>query len=88
MFMDAWAQVQLGGLVQRGQDPDLDCHFRLPARGHRKKKRLGIHPDLYTILQILSVHPFEKAPLAQVFSEGGYTPENTHIHNQMLFFDL
>ncbi len=52
------------------------------------KKRLGIERDLYTILQILSVYPFEKAPLAQVLSPGGYTPENRDIRNQLSLFHL
>ncbi len=52
------------------------------------RKRLGIDRDLYTILQILSVCPFEKAPLAQVLSQGDYTSRNTDIHNQLSLFDL
>lgn len=52
------------------------------------RKRLGIDLDLYTILQILSVYAFEKAPLAQVLSSGDYTPANSDIHNQLLLFDL
>lgn len=52
------------------------------------RKRLGIERDLYTILQILSVYPFEKAPLAQVLSEAGYTSESPDIHNQLSLFDL
>ena len=52
------------------------------------RKRLGIERDLYTILQILSVHAFEKAPLAQVLSSPDYTPENDDIRNQLSLFDL
>ena len=52
------------------------------------RKRLGIERDLYTILQILSVHAFEKAPLAQVLSSPDYTPEIGHIRNQLSLFDL
>jgi hypothetical protein len=52
------------------------------------RKRLGIERDLYTILQILSVHAFEKAPLAQVLSSPDYTPENAEIRNQLSLFDL
>ncbi len=52
------------------------------------RKRLGIDRDLYTILQILSVYPFEKAPLAQVLSEVGYTPRYTDIRNQLSLCDL
>ena len=52
------------------------------------RKRLKIGRDLYTILQILSVHPFEKAPLAQVLSADGYTPIDPDIRNQLPLFDL
>jgi hypothetical protein len=52
------------------------------------RKRLGIDRDLYTILQILSVHPFEKAPLAEVLSSAGYTPIDADIRNQLQLFDL
>ena len=52
------------------------------------RKRLGIERDLYTILQILSVHAFEKAPLAQVLSSPDYTPEYGNSHNQLSLFDL
>ena len=52
------------------------------------RKRLGIERDLYTILQILSVYAFEKAPLAQVLSSPDYTLEIADIHNQLSLFDL
>jgi hypothetical protein len=52
------------------------------------RKRLGIDRDLYTILQILSVYAFEKAPLAQVLSASGYIPEDHDIRNQLSLFDL
>ena len=52
------------------------------------RKRLRIERDLYTILQILSVYAFEKAPLAQVLSAGGYTPKDGDIRNQLSLFDL
>jgi hypothetical protein len=52
------------------------------------RKRLGIERDLYTILQILSVYAFEKAPLAQVLSGPDYTPEIRDIRNQLSLFDL
>ncbi len=52
------------------------------------KKHLGIKQDLYTILQILSVYAFEKAPIAQVLSAPGYTLEDADIRNQLQLFDL
>lgn len=52
------------------------------------RKRLRIERDLYTILQILSVHAFEKVPLLQLLSSPDYTPENGDSHNQLSLFDL
>ncbi len=52
------------------------------------RKRLGIKRQLYTLLQILSVHTFEKAPLAQVLTGPAYTPKDGHIHNQLSLFSL
>jgi hypothetical protein len=52
------------------------------------RKRLGIDRDLYTILQILSVYAFEKAPLAQVLSAPSYTLEIGDIRNQLSLFDF
>jgi hypothetical protein len=52
------------------------------------RKRLGIERDLYTILQILSVYPFEKAPLAQLLSAEGYSPKGQDTRNQLSLFDL
>lgn len=52
------------------------------------RKRLGINRDLYTILQILSVYAFEKAPLAQALSGGAHTPTDAHIRNQLELFNL
>jgi hypothetical protein len=52
------------------------------------RKRLGIERDLYTILQILSVHAFEKTPLAQALSGDAYTSKDGDICNQLQLFDL
>jgi hypothetical protein len=52
------------------------------------RKWLRIERDLYTILQILSVYPFERTPLPQLLSAEGYTPKDGHIHNQLWLFDL
>jgi IS4 transposase len=52
------------------------------------RKRLGIERDLYTILQILSVHAFEKTPLAQVLSDGDHTSTDSDIRNQLSLFSL
>lgn len=52
------------------------------------RKRLEIERDLYTMLQILSVYVFEKAPLAQLLSAPAYTRENRTFSNQLSFFEL
>jgi len=52
------------------------------------RKRLGIDRDLYTILQILSVYPFEKVQLFQLLTA---TPDLIDAHasrNQLTLFDL
>jgi hypothetical protein len=52
------------------------------------RKRLEIERDLYTILQILSVYPFEKVPLPQLLTRPPYTLKDGYIPNQLSLFDL
>ena len=52
------------------------------------RKRLAIDLDLYTLLQIVSVHVFEKTPLPQLFTGPGYTAESADIRNQLSLFDF
>jgi len=52
------------------------------------KKRLKLEASLYTILQILSLNLFEKAPLLQVLTEFDYRDINPHCDNQLTLFDL
>ncbi|MFC1661523.1 IS4 family transposase [Gemmatimonadota bacterium] len=52
------------------------------------RKWLQIERELYTLLQILSVCLFEKAPLAQVLSGHGYTLKDADIRNQLSLFDF
>jgi hypothetical protein len=50
------------------------------------KKRLGLDASLYTILQILSLTPFEKVPLDQILgSAAGMEPDH-HDPNQLELF--
>jgi hypothetical protein len=52
------------------------------------RKRLNVAHELYTILQILSVHAFEKTPLSQLlFPESPEAIEGL-IRNQLSLFDL
>ncbi len=50
------------------------------------KKRLDLDASLYTILQVLSVTAFEKAPLQQVLSETEFTHDDHLNHNQLNLF--
>jgi len=52
------------------------------------KKHLGLPHSLYTILQILSVTPFEKTPILEVFSEADHQNSNPAFANQLMLFDL
>ncbi len=51
------------------------------------KKRLDLDASLYTILQVLSVTAFEKAPLQQVLSESEISQDDHPPHNQLNLFD-
>jgi len=52
------------------------------------KKQLALKPDLYTILQILSVSIFEKAPITQVLMTTDVLNKSTQNDNQLLLFNL
>jgi len=51
------------------------------------KKRLNLERSLYTILQILSVTLFEKAPLLQALSHVNYEALGVQVDNQLSLFD-
>ena len=51
------------------------------------KKRLHLEPNLYTILQILSVTVFEKTPLDQLLRKESSIPYNQQHRKQLLLFD-
>jgi len=48
------------------------------------RKRLKLDLSLHTMLQILSVTPFEKIPLIQLFSDIEEDPKMTHDANQLI----
>lgn len=52
------------------------------------RRRLGIQRDLYTILQILSVYPFEKVPLFQLLTAAPAPIANDPSRKQLTLFDL
>jgi len=51
------------------------------------KKRLGLEPSLYTILQVLSVTLLEKTPILSAFREIDYNNEPGGHDNKLLLFD-
>ena len=51
------------------------------------RKRLEIDTNLYTILQILSVMPFEKIELKQALSLGADSSDHYRSDNQLNLFD-
>lgn len=50
------------------------------------KKRLALDASLYTILQILSLTPFEKAPLHQILGSAARIERDPHLANQLNLF--
>jgi len=52
------------------------------------RKRLGIERDLYTILQVLSVYPFEKVPLFQLLTATPDPIDECASRKQLTLFDL
>lgn len=52
------------------------------------KKRLALKPELYTILQILSVSIFEKVPIRQVLMTIEAIDRSTKDDNQLMLFKL
>ena len=52
------------------------------------RKRLGIDTSLYTMLQILSVMPFEQVPLYEALTMTGYRSEPDPSAKQLQLFDL
>lgn len=52
------------------------------------KKRLSLDLSLYNMLQIVSVNPFEKIPLSQVFSQCSPEISEDDSYNQLCLFDL
>jgi IS4 transposase len=51
------------------------------------KKELALDIALYTFLQILSVHSFEKIPILQAFSQGDPSPAPTTLTKQLNLFN-
>jgi hypothetical protein len=52
------------------------------------KKELDLPQSLHSILQVLSVNPFEKVPLDELLTTSLTNTENTNNPNQLLLWDL
>jgi hypothetical protein len=52
------------------------------------KKELALDVSLYTFLQILSVHSFEKIPLSRAFQELVGNNSSLLLSNQLNLFDI
>jgi len=50
------------------------------------RKRLNVALSLHSMLQILSVRPFDKAPLIQLLTETTSSPDALHDTNQLNLF--
>ena len=61
------------------------CVYLMVAILHKQWKLPG---TLHRTLQLLSVHPFEKAPLRELLTETNFSPYTTHNPIQLTLFDL
>ena len=52
------------------------------------KKELGLEASMYEILQVLGVMLFERTPAKSLFSADLDNFSKSHLHNQLLLFDL
>ena len=52
------------------------------------KKQLGLKASMYEILQVLGIMLFEKTPIKSLFSADFSNFSKSHLHNQLLLFDL
>ncbi len=51
-------------------------------------KQLNLPGTLHRTLQLLSVHPFEKVPLHELFTEVEFKLPSANNANQLLLLDL
>ncbi len=52
------------------------------------RKRLRIDMDMYRILQILSLHLFEKVPVSQILTDSPTQINDLNDPNQLSLFNL
>jgi hypothetical protein len=52
------------------------------------KNELGLPQNLHSILQVLSVNPFEKVPINELLTNTLSSSENNNSSNQLLLWDL
>jgi hypothetical protein len=70
---------------REGADLDRDLGLRA---GRDLKEAAGAQADLYTLLQILSVHIFDRTELRQALSGSGRTSGELPIANQLQLFNF
>jgi IS4 transposase len=68
-----------------GNSPNAVTTYLLVAIIH---KHLGLPGNLHRTLQLLSVHPFEKMPVHELFTETEFNAPPTSNPNQLLLSDL
>ena len=78
-------QAFLRHFRERRENSNLDRSLRLRARRHQKID-LALDVSLYTFLQVLSVHSFEKTPLAQALFDGTSSSSPSTPSNQLNLF--
>lgn len=69
-----------------GEDANLDGSLRLCAGGDHQEE-LALDVSLYTFLQILSVHSFEKIQLFRAFQDADDDNDEGSPYNQLNLFD-
>ena len=76
-------QALLRNLGERGEDVRYGLPSALYVLVAIARKRLNVDLSLHTMLQVLSVTPFEKIPLFQLFSDTAEDPNMPHDDNQL-----
>ena len=70
-----------------GRESLRDIEACLRAAGP-KLYHAGMKASMYEILQVLGVMLFEKTPIKSLFSADFSNFSKSHLHNQLLLFDL
>ena len=79
-------QSLLRHIRKRRAITNLDRCLCLCSHRHRQKA-LAIKASLYTMLQVLSLTPFEKMPMDKAFFDDDYSEQLATKFNQLNLFD-